>query len=236
MTSPATLARIAAQVHITGTLMPKNLTESRLLLSTLQKFGEVITYRNLKYDTTNNSPNPNRPILAIFETADAAERAITASPITIPVPPSTPSSSPSLPTSKLSSNSTSKPRSLVIDIQPSRHNHASALKRSPFYSTYNLFKDNPIYADLISEETGIPLKELADTLPSKKYSIGPGVKDNIQAENRRMGAASLVDMWKERMGIQTGNGNGEAGERDVEDAGGIREPGERGSDLKDGVI
>jgi hypothetical protein len=48
MTSPAALARIAAQVHITGTLMPKNLSESRLLLATLQKFGEVITYRNLK--------------------------------------------------------------------------------------------------------------------------------------------------------------------------------------------
>ncbi|KAJ5572238.1 hypothetical protein N7535_005898 [Penicillium sp. DV-2018c] len=238
MTFPATLARITAQVHITGTTMPKNLSESRLLLATLQKFGEVITYRNLKYDTTNKSPNLNRPILAIFETADAAERAIAASPITIPVPLS------SLPTSKLfsSSQSTSeKPRSLVVEIQSSRHNHASALKRSPFYSTYNLFKDNPIYQDLMSEETGIPLKELADTLPSKKYSIGPGVKDNIQAENRRMGAASLMDMWREGMGIETGvegegSGDGENGYVRNHGGVGIREPDERVRDHKDGVV
>jgi hypothetical protein len=93
----------------------------------------------------------------------------------------------------------------------------------------------------MSEETGIPLKELADTLPSKKYSIGPGVKDNIQAENRRMGAASLVDMWREGMGIETGlegEGTGEGEDGYVrEDVGvGIREPGERARDQKDGVI
>lgn len=91
---------------------------------------------------------------------------------------------------------------MTFEIQASRHNHASALKRSPFYSTYNLFKNNPIYEDLISKETGIPLKELADTLASKKYNIGPGVKENIQADNKRMGAASLINMWKEGMGIE----------------------------------
>lgn len=48
MASPATLARMAAQVHITGASMPRNLTESKQLLGALQKFGEVITYRNLK--------------------------------------------------------------------------------------------------------------------------------------------------------------------------------------------
>lgn len=47
MVSP-TLARLTAQVHITGLPMPKNLSESKLLLAALQKFGEVITYRNLK--------------------------------------------------------------------------------------------------------------------------------------------------------------------------------------------
>lgn len=49
--SPAmasTLARIAAQVHITANPSPRNIAESRQILSALQKFGEVITYRNLK--------------------------------------------------------------------------------------------------------------------------------------------------------------------------------------------
>ncbi|KUM64024.1 hypothetical protein ACN42_g3085 [Penicillium freii] len=243
MVSP-TLARMTAQVHITGRPMPKNISESKLLLAALQKFGEVITYRNLKYDTTNKSPNPNRPILAIFETSDAADRAIAASPITIPLPTPTSTSSKyqsSISTPFISTNPPSNTaRSLTLDIQRSRHNHANALKRNPFYTTYNLFKNNPIYEDLISDETGIPLKELADTLSSKKYPIGAGVKFNIQQDNRRMGATSLVNMWKEGMwkagmwkagmwmdikGENEGQGSAE-NPHAIEHSGGIREPGE----------
>ncbi|CAG7981060.1 unnamed protein product [Penicillium nalgiovense] len=234
MVSPS-LARMTGQVHITGLSMPKNLSESKLVLAALQKFGEVITYRNLKYDTTNTSPNPNRPIVAIFETADAADRAIAASPITIPLPTSTSTSkshpSTSIPFTSTTNAPSDTSRSLTLEIQHSRHNHASALKRSPFYSTYNLFKNNPVYEDLISDETGIPLKELADTLSSKKYPIGAGVKFNIQEENRRMGATSLVNMWKEGMGIGIDNENevqdtGENSSVVEHVSGGIREPGE----------
>lgn len=194
-----------------------------------------------QYDTTNTSPNSNRPIVAIFETADAAERAIAASPIAISLPSPSPSASKPHSAKSHVSAVSDTPRSLLFEIQTSRHNHASALKRSPFYTTYNLFKNNPIYEDLISEETGIPLKELADTLPSKKYPIGPGVKDNIQEENRRMGGTSLADMWREGMeidietgdeGLEGKNGNGK------EDTGlGIREPGERIKDeQQNGVV
>ncbi|KGO67087.1 hypothetical protein PITC_019930 [Penicillium italicum] len=245
MVSPS-IARMTGQVHITGFPMPKNLSESRLLLAALQKFGEVLTYRNLKYDTTNTSLNPNRPIVAIFETADAADRAIAASPITIPLPTSSSTSTsksyPSTSTAFTSTNQSSNtPRSLTLEIQHSRHNHASALKRSPFYSTYNLFKNNPIYEDLISDETGIPLKELADTLSSKKYPIGAGVKFNIQEENRRMGATSLVNMWKEGMGIEIEGENEEqdSGENPfgIENVGaGIREPGEGLEDEKQSSV
>ncbi|CAP93626.1 hypothetical protein E8E15_008977 [Penicillium rubens] len=250
MVSPS-LARMTGQVHITGLPMPKNLSESKLVLAALQKFGEVITYRNLKYDTTNTSPNTNRPIVAIFETADAADRAIAASPITIPLPTSTsastytskshPSTSiPSIPFTSTTNPPSDTPRSLTLEIQHSRHNHASALKRSPFYSTYNLFKNNPVYEDLISDETGIPLKELADTLSSKKYPIGAGVKSNIQEENRRMGATSLVNMWKEGMGmeIEDENKGQDTGENSsvIEHGGGIREPGEGLEDGKQSSV
>lgn len=52
MASSATLARMAAQVHITATPGPKNLAESKLILGALQRFGEVLTYRNLKVTTS----------------------------------------------------------------------------------------------------------------------------------------------------------------------------------------
>lgn len=67
MVSP-TLARLTAQVHITGLPMPKNLSESKLLLAALQKFGEVLTYRNLKVQrplpiTVYTSPNLTIPLV-----------------------------------------------------------------------------------------------------------------------------------------------------------------------------
>lgn len=67
MVSPS-LARMTAQVHITGLPMPKNLSESKLLLAALQKFGEVITYRNLKVQrplsiTVYTSPDLTIPLV-----------------------------------------------------------------------------------------------------------------------------------------------------------------------------
>jgi hypothetical protein len=171
--------------------------------------------------------------VAIFETADAAKRAIASSPITIPLPPN-----PITPNSKSETSKSPKPRSITFEIQASRHNHASALKRSPFYSTYNLSKkDNPIYDDLMSEETGIPLKELADTLPSKKYHIGSLVKSNIQEDNRRMGAASLINMWKEGMGIEIEGQEREDNPFSNESGDvGVREPGDRPEGSQNGVV
>jgi hypothetical protein len=46
MASP--LSRLAAQaVHITTDPIPRSLTESKQILAALQKFGEVVTFRNL---------------------------------------------------------------------------------------------------------------------------------------------------------------------------------------------
>lgn len=72
-------------VRVTTTPVLKNLGESKLVLAALQKFGEVVTYRNLKYDLTTPKISPNN-ILAIFDSEQAAENAINASPITIPIP------------------------------------------------------------------------------------------------------------------------------------------------------
>lgn len=44
----APLSRLAAQaVHITTDPIPRSLTESKQVLAALQKFGEVVTFRNL---------------------------------------------------------------------------------------------------------------------------------------------------------------------------------------------
>ncbi|KAJ5758141.1 uncharacterized protein N7511_006835 [Penicillium nucicola] len=196
---PSATARLASQVHITAWPTPRNLAESKLVLKALQKHGEIVSYRNLKYDTTNDSPNRHRPMLAIYENAEAAERAIDSSPVTIPLPPgSAPIPQSNKHANPLKDKSASSPDdspSIMIQIQSSRHNHPSNISRNPFYTTYNMHKMSPMYKDLIRE--GVPVRELADCLPSKKYHIGIGVKENIQEENRWMGAMSLMDLWKE---------------------------------------
>ncbi|KAJ5978793.1 hypothetical protein N7501_002135 [Penicillium viridicatum] len=70
MVSPS-LAHLTGQLHITGLPMLKDLPKSKLVLR-----APGIRRSNSR----PQSQDPNRPIVAIFETADAAGRAIAASP------------------------------------------------------------------------------------------------------------------------------------------------------------
>ncbi|KAJ5183405.1 hypothetical protein N7492_001021 [Penicillium capsulatum] len=149
-----------------------------------------------QYDVTNDSPRENRSIVAIFDSPDAAQRAIASSPITVTLAPTAlPTTKAELATGSPSENGEEK--TVQFTIEPSRHNHAASLKRNPFYSTYNLFKSNPIFDDMMQRDTGVPLKALADVLQSKKYYITAGVRNKVQEENRRLGAYSLMELWEE---------------------------------------
>ncbi|KAL1854573.1 hypothetical protein Plec18170_004663 [Paecilomyces lecythidis] len=192
------------QVHIQTTPAPRNLAESKLILAALQKFGEVVTFRNLKYDTTNTSVSLDRATLAIFDTQDAATRAIEASPlkIEIPSPPSTKWSSPPgksamdpwAEASQDSSNSV--PRTITCKIDYSRHNHESAVLRNPYYGAYEVLTNSYWYHDL-TKSTGIPQHELADGMMSRKEHIPFRIKRRYQDENVRMGATSLMGLYKD---------------------------------------
>ncbi|KAE8345353.1 hypothetical protein BDV24DRAFT_159707 [Aspergillus arachidicola] len=222
-------ARVAAQsIHITTTPMPRSLTESKQILSALQKFGEVVTFRNLKYDTTNTSQNPtSRSIIAIFESPSSASQAIAASPLTIPLvkpPPSQPQSQSHLPPREpgtpspdpwASSESATVQSHITCTIQPSRHNHESALRRNPFYSLFHVDGKSWQAKDLV--RTGIPLRELADVPMARKGHEPFRVKRKVQAENERLGATNLMALYEE--GLRGGkDGDGDAsnsGEREV---------------------
>ncbi|KAJ5084812.1 NAD(P)H-dependent D-xylose reductase xyl1 [Penicillium alfredii] len=235
MSSPSVLARLASgQVHITTSPVPRSLGESKLVLAALQKFGDVITFRNLKptldrarpiyphilthvetqYDTTNDSKNDNRSIVAIFESTDAAQRAIAASPLTVDLPQDSSSSVLS---------KTNAPSELTCTIQASYHNHERAMRRSPFYSTYNIFKNNAVYEDLTGRETGIPLPALGDALARKKYYISNRVKDKVRQETECMGAGSLMGLWRE--GMEYTEDSGSNGSEEHKETQGVK-PGE----------
>ncbi|BCR84263.1 uncharacterized protein ACHE_11665A [Aspergillus chevalieri] len=194
----APLSRLAAQaVHITTDPIPRSLTESKQVLAALQKFGEVVTFRNLWYDAKNSSPAHARHTVAIFETRDAASRAIAASPLTIPLPPAkanlNKTTTTNIPTSNppFSTPEQSRTRFLNCRIQKSHHNHESAVKRNPYHSYFEVDRDTTQYRDLVNS-TQIPLRDLAGGFLDKKQG-----KKRISVENERWGATSLWGMYEQ---------------------------------------
>ncbi|KAF5856918.1 hypothetical protein ETB97_006499 [Aspergillus alliaceus] len=200
----STLPRLATRsIYITTTPNPRSLTESKQILSALQKFGEVVTFRNLKYDTTNTSQT-SRSILAIFESPSSASQAIASSPLTIPLsqpqsqsqlhPPSEPGRPSPDPWASAETALNSARTHLTCTIQPSRHNHESALRRNPFHTTFRVSGTDYQAKDLV--RTGIPLKELADEPMARKQHVPLRVKRKVQGENERLGATSLMGLYE----------------------------------------
>lgn len=52
---------------------------------------------------------------------------------------------------------------------------------------------------MTSPETAVPLQELGDVLQRPKPLIRQNVKENIWVKNARMGANSLMELWREGM-------------------------------------
>lgn len=219
------LTRLSSQIHITVTPPLNSLGESRQVLAALQKFGEVVTFRNQavsciqhhpslhrspvadgphQYDVWNKKHNREKPILAIFESNEAAQRALDASPLTVTLSPpahATPSSFPS-PSAAAAANpalSAPQPREVTCFMQLSRHNHARTLKRNPFHSVWYIDKESPIYKDMMSHKTAIPIRELADVLQRPKPTRSQQARDSIRETNLRLGAESLMELWREGM-------------------------------------
>ncbi|KAL2868821.1 uncharacterized protein BJX67DRAFT_38559 [Aspergillus lucknowensis] len=230
MTFLSTAAQLKARsVFIKTSPTPAKLAESRLVLAALQKFGEVVTFRNLKYDTTNDSPVKGNKAVAIFDTPAAAQSAIDASPLHIPLPSNdgnlTTSTNRSFNAETESSVSTSTPKILTCHLEPSRHNHQSALHRNPFYTSFSKpNRQSEIYLDLV-HGARMELRALADVPMARKEFLSRDEKKKTYAWAVRQGAASLMEMYKK--GIR-----GEEGREKVEEtdngAEGLREEEEGG--------
>jgi hypothetical protein len=132
----------------------------------------------------------HRPIVAIFDSGDAAHRALAASPLTVTLEPDP-------------SNPTEEPKTVTCTIEESRHNHASTMTRNPFYWGWGITQDRrEIYRDMMScmnETTRLSLRGLADVLQSTaKHPI----KDKTQTDEEieiLEGSCSLMRLWKKGM-------------------------------------
>ncbi|KAJ5224326.1 uncharacterized protein N7469_007829 [Penicillium citrinum] len=171
---------------------PKYLHETRPILDALKKFGEVNTFKNLKFDFNRAKPNPyNRTIHVIFDDKEAAQRAIAASPLTIPItqPPSHAANTPA--SSEFSEFAESSPPLKSNAVIKRRRNHRippteeikctielddnhieTMTNPRTKFNVYNTRKsDNPILRDLQGPETRIPLPQLADTIEREGVTL-----------------------------------------------------------------
>ncbi len=71
-------ARISSAVHIKIHPRPRNLAESREVLRVLQRYGEVVMFKRLKYEPEAPAHNS---ALAIYQDLSSAEQLINASPL-----------------------------------------------------------------------------------------------------------------------------------------------------------
>ncbi|KAJ5934211.1 hypothetical protein N7466_003758 [Penicillium verhagenii] len=228
MTSPAALGRLASTtVHIQMIPTPRKLRDTRQILAALQKFGEVTTFRNLKYDQSNRSPNQHRPVIAIFDSPDAAQRALASSPMIVTLDsPSTSTSQPSTststgtgtstdtgatskspPSSSLESKKKYKNHDPIFDnvasgtikciIEPSTHNHETAMPRNKYFATFYPNKEDPVYKDMNSPQTGVPLHALGDVLQSRKPKLTLLTHAKAAGVRRALGGESIMAMWRE---------------------------------------
>ncbi|KAK2787051.1 hypothetical protein FQN53_005751 [Emmonsiellopsis sp. PD_33] len=183
------------QVHIKMVPSPRTIAESQLVLGAMQKFGEVSMFLNLKNFPSLRPTNSGRAALAIFESVNARNAAVEASPITIPLPKSSSVSSPR----QSRENSRS---SILCTIEPSHHNHATSVMQNPYYNSFDIAKSVDIH-DLHQtrvhdgQEYRIPTSQHADCFPRRKRQIPYRIQQKILREGQEFGVSSLMGMWRD---------------------------------------
>ncbi|CAI7633147.1 unnamed protein product [Penicillium pancosmium] len=210
----ATRLGTAVRIH----LKPKSrhqLSDTRSILDALKKFGEVNTFKNLKFDFYHAKSNDiNRCIRVIFDEKEAAERAIAASPLKVSISQRQPQSQSQLANNPSSTESPSSnpytdsvltkhasipdiaPTNQVITctIEPDTHTEAMITFRTKFNVHNTRKKDNLILHDLTGPETNIPLPQLADTIRRE------GMEFYDKKRKPNPNAPTLMDLYRE--GVQ----------------------------------
>ncbi|WEW58294.1 hypothetical protein PRK78_003762 [Emydomyces testavorans] len=187
------------QVHITMVPAPRNIAQSRTVLKSLQQFGEVATFWNLKYDYRPKAQNTGRGALAIFETTHAATNAVNASPLAVPIPESCISPDEPFPTASTSeSEHTSSKPTITCTINFSEHDPNVSIRQNPYHRQFHLSKTWFEVQDLIRSKgpRGVPLVQYADCFTRRKGQVPMRIRDMWLRESEKNGAMSLMTLWR----------------------------------------
>lgn len=161
---------------------------------------------------TKKAEKKLRPAVVIFDSSDAAQKAIASSPIAVtltqpPIITSTPElletkSSSSTPGANLPSNESAmsakaSPETITCVLSTGeRWPHFAEIRRNPYYLAYKQKKINPgILEDMKDPKSRPPLKELQNVLQSKIESLAASA---VKEQNKHPeGASSLTKYLKD---------------------------------------
>ncbi|KAM5456845.1 hypothetical protein MaudCBS49596_001086 [Microsporum audouinii] len=192
------------QVYIRMQPAPRTLSQSRSVLKSLQKFGEVSSFLNTKYFKIRTSTSGGTAF-AIFESSQAASDAIKASPLTVHL--SHPRPNKSIHEHPSSSNSgehvpphlsgTSN-ETIKCTIQESEYDHKENMRKNPYNMGFQISRHWMEVQDLMrSPNNSVPLVEYADCFIKRKFSMPYRIQDRYYDNTVKAGGTSLMEMWKQ---------------------------------------
>ncbi|KAL4751294.1 hypothetical protein BDW72DRAFT_193125 [Aspergillus terricola var. indicus] len=209
-------------VHITTSRATRNLAESRLILAALQKFGEVVHFRNATLFRTNNKhihdfvkkgenlstqttarrDGADLGIYAMFDTPLAARNALDSSPLHVDLSPLSPqarndaanSDAADIDATAEVNTDAGAHSNIECTIKQDTVDHLEIMSRNPYYGPFLQETDHPVYRDLI-KQVDERLHGLADTPSASKKHGNPKKTKSTQESIRRLRVASLMRLW-----------------------------------------
>ncbi|KAL4763411.1 uncharacterized protein BDW70DRAFT_157841 [Aspergillus foveolatus] len=209
-------------VHITTNRATRSLAESRLILAALQKFGEVVHFRNatlfrtsnkhlqdlmkkgenLSTQTAGKCDGADFGIYAMFDTPLAARNALDSSPLHVDLSPLSPQARNDATNPNAARvNATAEVNTdagahsnIECTIKQDPVDHLEIMSRNPYYGPFLQETDHTVYKDLI-KQLDEKLHGLADTPSASKKPGNPKKTKSTQESIRRLKAASLMRLW-----------------------------------------
>ena len=84
------------------------------------------------------------------------------------------------------------------------------MRRNPYFSSYYINEEDPVFKDMTSPQTDVPLNALGDTLQKRKDKVPAKAQSILRGKRRMMGAESLIDLWRDGLGGLDGKRDGDS--------------------------
>lgn len=140
-------------------------------------------------------------MLAVFESADAAAKALEASPLFIRLPKSNLNEDESPSSSESGSEGDGKDRGVMTcNLNTSEHNHETTVRENPYHSAFHQtthwFETQDLLREYDEKITSVPLAAFADCFVKRKGRMPRRHQWPIAMQNENRGDTALMGLYR----------------------------------------